>query len=76
MIELPYYYQIETTQHRSTAIQIAIVEQSILSAMADHILTCDHDKEEDIRYRALSNEQLKSRVVAMSSDQSNKRECK
>jgi len=78
MIELPYYYQIETTQLRSTVIQIAIVEQSILSAMADHILTCDehNDKEEDIRHRALSNEQLKSRVVAVSSDQPNKRECK
>ena len=76
LIELPYYYQIETTQHRSTVIQIAIVEQSILSAMADHILTCDHDKEEDIRHRALSNGQLKSRVVAVSLDQSNKRECK
>ena len=78
IIELPYYYQIETTQRRSTVIQIAIVEQSILSAMADHILTCDehNDKEEDIRYRALSNEQWKSRVVAVSSDQSNKRECK
>jgi len=78
IIELPYYYQIETTQLRSTVIQIAIVEQSILSAMADHVLTCDehNDKEEDIRRRALSNEQLKSRVVAVSSDQSNKRECK
>jgi len=73
IIELPYYYQNETTQLRSTI----IVEQSILSAMADHILTCDeYDKEEDIRHRALSNEQLKSRVVAVSSDQSNKRECK
>ena len=72
IIELPYYYQIETTQLRSTIIQIAIVEQSILSAMADHILTCDehNDKEEDIRHRSLSKyEQLKSRVVAVSSDQ-------
>ena len=78
IIELPYYYQIETTQRRSTIIQNAIVEQSILSAMKDHILTCDehNDKEEDIRHRALSNEQLKSLVVAVSSDQSNKRECK
>jgi len=78
IIELPYYYQIETTQLRSTVIQIAIVEQSILSAMADHVLTCDehNDKEEDIRRRALSNKQLKSRIVAVSSDQSNKRECK
>jgi len=78
IIELPYYYQIETTQLRSTVIQIAIVEQSILSAMADHILTCGehNDKEEDIRHLALSNEQMKSRVVAVSSDQPNKRECK